>query len=312
LALKAEAAQMNLALKIQDVRRSSGLSQGKFASKLFVTRQAVSRWETGETTPTIDTLKNMFEFFNVNPSHFFEVLPICQSCSMPLQNPEDLGQNLDKSVNLDYCKYCFVDGTLEKASSIEEIIEYSIAAMKEHNYFTEEFTEADERAHLIKTLPTLKRWKRVATINRAKEFIKNRCVNGGTVGGDAFCTISLIDLDGYPTAATITPASSDGGIETIWFGTSLDSNKVRRIKKKPKACICFNSGEVNISLVGDIEIVSDLETKKEVLYEEIAEMPYYPQGIKDPNLIALKFITKRFDIWFGDTESWEKGKANDL
>ncbi|MCL2375542.1 MAG: pyridoxamine 5'-phosphate oxidase family protein [Firmicutes bacterium] len=302
---------MDLALKIQGIRKSSGLSQGKFASKLFVTRQAVSRWETGETTPTIDTLKSMFEFFSVNPSHFFEVSPICQSCSMPLQNPENLGQNPDKSVNLDYCKYCFVDGSLEKISGIEEMIDSTIEAMKAENYFTSEFTEADERAHLIKTLPTLKRWKRVATINRAKEFIKSRCVNGGTARSDAYCTISLIDFDGYPTSAAITPATSEG-LETIWFGTSLDSNKARRIKKKPKAGICFNSGDVNISLVGAIEIVSDLATKKEVLYEEITQMPYYPQGMADPNLIALKFTTKRFDIWFGDTEAWEKGKINDL
>ncbi|MCL2375644.1 MAG: helix-turn-helix domain-containing protein [Firmicutes bacterium] len=298
---------MNLALKIQDVRKSSGLSQGSFASKLFVTRQAVSRWETGETTPTIDTLKSMFDFFNVNPSHFFEVSPICQSCSMPLNSPEDLGQNSDKSVNLDYCKYCFIDGAFEDICGIDEMIESTIEAMKAENYFTAEFTEQDEREHLIKTLPTLKRWKRHATINKAKEFIKNRCVNGGTAGNDAYCTISLIDLDGYPTSAAITPATSDG-IKTIWFGTSLDSNKARRIKKKPKSGICFNAPDVNISLVGDIEIVSDLATKKEVLYEEISKMPYYPLGMADPNLIALKFTTKRFDIYFGDTDAWEKGK----
>jgi len=295
---------INLALKIQDVRKSSGLSQGKFADRLFVTRQAVSRWETGETTPTIETLKSMFEFFNVNPSLFFEVSPICQSCAMPLREPDDLGQNPDKSLNLDYCKYCFEGGSLDDSLTMDGLIDFEIGLMKDSG---EVFDEAQERTKLLEQYPTLKRWKRQATIDRAAAAIARRCVGGATVGEENFCTISLIDIDGYPTSATITPAISDG-IRTVWFGTSLDSNKVKRIKKKPKASICFNDGDTNISLVGDISVVTDTATKREVLYEEIAQMSYYPLGMDDPSLVALKFVTKRFDIWFGDTEEWEKGR----
>ena len=39
------------------LRKKKGLSQDEMAEKLFVTRQAVSRWETGETVPNIGTLK---------------------------------------------------------------------------------------------------------------------------------------------------------------------------------------------------------------------------------------------------------------
>ena len=48
---------MNMAAKIIEIRKISGLTQNGLAAKLFVTRQAVSRWENGETTPTVDTLK---------------------------------------------------------------------------------------------------------------------------------------------------------------------------------------------------------------------------------------------------------------
>ena len=42
---------------IAELRTQNGMSQDDLAEKVFVTRQAVSRWETGETTPIIETLK---------------------------------------------------------------------------------------------------------------------------------------------------------------------------------------------------------------------------------------------------------------
>ena len=42
---------------ILSLRTKNGLSQDELAEKVFVTRQAVSRWENGETVPNPDTLK---------------------------------------------------------------------------------------------------------------------------------------------------------------------------------------------------------------------------------------------------------------
>ncbi len=42
---------------IHELRTRRGLSQDELAEKIFVTRQAVSRWENGETVPNVDTLK---------------------------------------------------------------------------------------------------------------------------------------------------------------------------------------------------------------------------------------------------------------
>ena len=50
---------------ILKLREKSGMSQDGLAEKLFVTRQAVSRWETGKTTPDIDTLKKLSKLFDV-------------------------------------------------------------------------------------------------------------------------------------------------------------------------------------------------------------------------------------------------------
>ena len=49
-----------------ELRQKRGLSQEELAEKLFVTRQAVSRWENGETTPNVDTLKLLSKFYDVS------------------------------------------------------------------------------------------------------------------------------------------------------------------------------------------------------------------------------------------------------
>lgn len=48
---------------ILELRTKKGLSQDELAEKVYVTRQAVSRWENGETIPNTETLKITFRFF---------------------------------------------------------------------------------------------------------------------------------------------------------------------------------------------------------------------------------------------------------
>ena len=51
---------------IHELRTKAGLSQDELAEKLFVTRQAVSRWENGETVPNTETLKLLSKLFRVS------------------------------------------------------------------------------------------------------------------------------------------------------------------------------------------------------------------------------------------------------
>ena len=51
---------------IYELRTGKGLSQEELAEKVFVTRQAVSRWETGETVPNTETLKLLSALFDVS------------------------------------------------------------------------------------------------------------------------------------------------------------------------------------------------------------------------------------------------------
>ena len=51
---------------IYELRTGKGMSQDELAEKLFVTRQAVSRWENGETVPNTETLKLLSRLFDVS------------------------------------------------------------------------------------------------------------------------------------------------------------------------------------------------------------------------------------------------------
>ena len=51
---------------ILELRTKKGLSQDELAGKVMVTRQAVSRWENGETVPNTETLKLLSKEFGVS------------------------------------------------------------------------------------------------------------------------------------------------------------------------------------------------------------------------------------------------------
>ena len=57
---------MNFAEKLFTLRTQSGYSQEVLAEKLNVSRQAVSKWETGPTLPETDKLIAISELFNVS------------------------------------------------------------------------------------------------------------------------------------------------------------------------------------------------------------------------------------------------------
>lgn len=64
---------MNSGEIIRKLRQSNGLTQDEMAEKLFVTRQAVSRWENGDTLPNIDTLRIMSRIFDIPINNLVDV-----------------------------------------------------------------------------------------------------------------------------------------------------------------------------------------------------------------------------------------------
>lgn len=92
-------------------------------------------------------------------------------------------------------------------------------------------------------------------ISRAGEIIAQN------TGEKTYCSLALIDSDGYPTVSTITASKADG-INWFTFCTGIGSDKAERITKCNRASVCFNSKEYNITLVGTFDIITDPDVKK--------------------------------------------------
>ena len=96
---------------IYDLRTKMGLSQEDLASKVYVTRQAVSRWENGETVPNTETLKLLSALFDVSINTLLGSprTLTCQCCGMQLEDC-NLGKEKNGFLNQNYCKWCYADG----------------------------------------------------------------------------------------------------------------------------------------------------------------------------------------------------------
>ena len=156
---------MNTKDILYELRTKNGLSQDELAEKVFVTRQAVSRWETGEIVPGTETLKLLSSLFNVSintllgqPRQLF-----CQCCGMPLED-EIISRNGDGTLNEDYCKWCYADGTYTY-SNMDDLIEVSVKHMAKDG-----FTEEQARAYMKQRLPELDYWKRYKELGDNGEF----------------------------------------------------------------------------------------------------------------------------------------------
>ncbi|MCR5776163.1 MAG: helix-turn-helix domain-containing protein [Lachnospiraceae bacterium] len=148
-----------------ELRTKNGLSQVDLAEKVFVTRQAVSRWEKGETVPNTETLKLLSSVYNVSINTLLGSPRklICQCCGMPLED-EMIGRNKDGSLNEDYCKWCYADGTYTY-SDMDELIEVCVK-----NMVNEEFSEEQVRVYLKDMLPKLDYWKKYDELSDNGEF----------------------------------------------------------------------------------------------------------------------------------------------
>ena len=156
---------MNTKDVIYELRTKNGLSQDELAEKVFVTRQAVSRWETGETVPNTETLKLLSGVFNVSINTLLGSPRklVCQCCGMPLEDAI-IGKNKDGSLNEDYCQWCYADGTYTY-SDMDDLINVCVGHMA-----GEGFTEEQARAYMKQLLPTLDYWKRYEQLSDNGQF----------------------------------------------------------------------------------------------------------------------------------------------
>ena len=134
---------------IINLRTARGLSQEALAERVFVTRQAVSRWETGETTPNTETLKLLSGLFGVSINTLLGSPRqlICQCCGMPLNEDGLISRETDGSFNEDYCKWCY-DGGEFAYKSKDALVDFLMSHMPNPDNVPDETRRAQYDAWL--------------------------------------------------------------------------------------------------------------------------------------------------------------------
>lgn len=140
---------------LRNLREKNRLTQEQMADRIMVTRQAVSRWENGETQPNTDTLKLLSREFDVSINTLLGSPRqlICQCCGMPLNEDGFISKETDGSYNEDYCKWCYDNGKFNYASK-ESLLDFLVGNMPNPDNSTDE----ERRKQFDKFLSQLKHW----------------------------------------------------------------------------------------------------------------------------------------------------------
>ena len=139
---------------LKNLREKNNLTQEQIAERVLVTRQAVSRWETGETVPNTETLKQLSKLFDVSINTLLGSPRqlICQCCGMPLED-STISKESNGDFNEEYCKWCYSDGEF-KYTSKEQLIDFCVEHMANESWPAEQV-----RAHMEAVVPKLNHWK---------------------------------------------------------------------------------------------------------------------------------------------------------
>ena len=175
---------------LKQLREKNNLTQDQMAERVMVTRQAVSRWENGETQPNTDTLRLLSKEFNVSINTLLGSPRqlICQCCGMPLEDAI-IGRNKDGSLNEDYCQWCYADGTYTY-SDMDDLIRVCLPHMVQQG-----FTEDQARSYMKQMLPTLDYWKRYEDLSDGGQFeaFKKQLIE----------EINALSIEGMPKVETL-------------------------------------------------------------------------------------------------------------
>ena len=140
---------------LKNLREKQHLTQEQLAERVMVSRQAVSRWENGETQPNTDTLKLLSKEFGVSINTLLGSPRqlICQCCGMPLSEDSMISREPDGSYNEEYCKWCYSDGAFAYESK-DALLDFLISHMPNPENAPEEVRRSQYDLYLSQ----LKHW----------------------------------------------------------------------------------------------------------------------------------------------------------
>lgn len=127
------------------------------------------------------------------------------------------------------------------------------------------------------------------------------------VSGIQFCALITLDDKAHPQARTMDPFSPDSNM-VVWFGTNINSRKVKEIQNNSLATIYYQAlnGAGYVVLKGNAYLIDDIEKKME--YWKPGWEAFYPESRE--NYTLIKFIPFHLEIVdykhkiVGDSVTW--------
>lgn len=110
-------------------------------------------------------------------------------------------------------------------------------------------------------------------------------------------TLASINEKGYPRICAMRKIRNNGFYE-IYFMTSKRSHlngKGTHFENNSKASVCYYLGSDSVTLIGDVEIVTDIDEKRG--FESDCDRNFFKKGIEDPKCYVLRFRTKEATFW---------------
>ena len=122
-------------------------------------------------------------------------------------------------------------------------------------------------------------------LNKIGEFIDKQKVS----------FICSVDDAGFPNIKAMLRPRKRNGLKEFYFSTNTSSMRVKQFQNNPKASIYFyHKGlikYVGIMLVGNMEVLTDQETKNSIWKK--GDTIFYKEGVTDPDYCVLKFTAEK-------------------
>lgn len=112
------------AKKLSDLRKSKGLSQEELAEALYVTRQAISKWENGSSIPDIVNIKAIADYFKVSVDVLLD-----DDVDLPINvdNNKDNSIKENNKTNDDFNDFVFGDNNTEEDNELINADKFEIS-----------------------------------------------------------------------------------------------------------------------------------------------------------------------------------------
>lgn len=106
-------------------------------------------------------------------------------------------------------------------------------------------------------------------------------------------TLASVDENGYPRVCVLS-CLKPKDIGTIIVSTGTNGTKISHFQKNQKASVCIHDERDSVTLVGEVEFVTDPDVKKDVFLDWMYD---HFKGVDDPNYCVLAFHPRTACVW---------------